>query len=206
MTVQLADLYRGVGAPVAYLDESFDFSAEQTFYMIGCALVAPQFVALTRDALLGFYGGQTMHATEMNHRREVESLRQAMRLIARQHEGMDVVVTAPVAADDEYGARARAACIEYIAPLVQREEGTRLFVFDRPDRAAAVRHDEFIFNDLRRAGLLARETVIAHVRPSLEPNLALADLLAWAYRQEYTRGVTEWFEPLRGDTRVHRLP
>jgi hypothetical protein len=89
--------------------------------------------------------------------------------------------------------------------LVQREDGTRLFVFDRPGRAGAERQDHFTFNDLRRVGALTRDTVVAHVRPSEEPNLALADLLAWAYRQEYARGVADWFEPLRTHTRIHLL-
>lgn len=205
MTVNLADLYRATSTPVAYMDESFRIETEQSYYILACALVAPEFVAETREALLAFYSGDVMHATAMNHRRELESLRKGIQLVAGKHEGMDVVVTAPVAPDDEYGAAARAACIAFVAPLIQREDGTRLFVIDRPGRATAERQDHFTFNDLRRAGALARDTVVTHVRPSEEPNLALADLLAWAYRQEYARGVTDWFEPLRTDTRIHLL-
>jgi hypothetical protein len=205
VTVNLADLYRAASAPVAYIDESFRIDNQQSYYILACALVASEFVAETREALLAFYSGEVMHATAMNHRRELESLRKGIRLVAGKHEGMDVVVTAQIAPDDEHVAAARAACLTFNAPLIQREDGTRLFVFDRPGRAGAERQDHFTFNDLRRAGALARDTVVAHVRPSEEPNLALADLLAWAYRQEYARGVADWFEPLRMHTRIHRL-
>jgi hypothetical protein len=161
VTVNLADLYRAASAPVAYIDESFRIDNQQSYYILACALVASEFVAETREALLTFYSGEVMHATAMNHRRELESLRRGIRLVAGKHDGMDVVVTAPIAPDDEHGAAARATCIAFIAPLVQREDGTRLFVFDRPGRAGAERQDHFTFNDLRRVGALTRDTVVA---------------------------------------------
>lgn len=47
--------------------------------------------------------------------------------------------------------------------------------------------------------------VAFHARPSEEPLLALADILAWSFRQEHARNESRWFEPLREHTEVTRI-
>ncbi|MGM1029422.1 MAG: hypothetical protein ACQEWM_06045 [Actinomycetota bacterium] len=159
----------------------------------------------TREALLDFYDGEALHAAPMYHRREFESLRRAIRLSAGQHDGMDVVVVAPVAADDEFGAAARAKCLRFLAPHLQRTQGVELFVLDQLDTPTAAKRDQHTFSDLRSEGQLVRDTALIHVQPSEEALLGLPDVLAWSYRQKQTRGDSEWFDPLSADTEVHEL-
>lgn len=201
----LRELYLRNERPVAFLDESYRLDGDGRYYILSCALVWPDALGDTRQALRDYYGGDAMHASEMFGRAEVESLRKGIRLAAGQHDGMDLVVFAPVTDSDRAGAAARAACIAFVAPLIQAEAETRLFVFDRLARPSGEQADQATFASLRRNQQLHRDSTVIHVRPSEEPILGLPDLLAWAYRQEYARGVIEWFEPLRKDTRVHLL-
>lgn len=207
LTADLLELYRRNAAPVAYLDESYELGDHDTFYIVSCVLVYPDEIADTRDSLMQFYAGEAMHASAMWRNREVVSLEAGIELAAAQHDGADVVVCAPVADDDRaFGAAARAACLDLIAPMLQREADTRLFVFDRLDTPTAERRDQATFADLRRAGVLNRSTAVTHVRPSEEPILGLPDLIAWSFRQEQTQRSSSWFDPFREHTRVHRLP
>ena len=207
MAVDLRELYRRNKEPVAYLDESYELHDRETFYILSCALVYPEDIADTRQSLKHFYGGAAMHASVMWRNREVTSLSAGIKLAATQHDGADIVVCAPVARDDlDFGAAARAACLELVVPMLQVEEGTRLFVLDRLDTPTAERRDQDTFSDLRRAGRLERSTTAVHLRPSEEPILGLPDLLAWAFRQEHTQRSASWFDLFRAHTRVHHLP
>jgi len=205
LAVDLHSLYLRNRDPVAYLDESYRIGPDQSYYILSCATVYAEEIEPTRAALTTFYDGEAMHATEMFRRTEIASLQQGIRLAAGLHDGMDLIVTAPVAPADTTGNRARTACIELIAPLLQHEVGTRLFVFDQLARPADDLRDQAAFTRLRSAGHLDRDTRAVHVRPSDEPILGLPDLLAWAYRQEFARGAAAWFDPLRKDTRIHRV-
>lgn len=205
MDTQLRRLYAENRAPVAFLDESYELREGKTFYIVASAIVYPDDLASSRAALLEFYGGDAMHAAPMYRRNELASIRGALALAARQHDGMDVVVQTTVESDDEHGYGARRRCLSFLAPLLHGEEGTTLFVFDSLETPAANRHDRFTFGDLRRAGMLHRDVTEYHARPSAEPLLGLPDLLAWAYRQRITRNDGSWFAPLVGDTRIHEL-
>lgn len=154
MDTQLRRLYAENRAPVAFLDESYELREGKTFYIVASAVVYPDDLASSRAALLEFYGGDTMHAAPMYRRNELASIRGALALAARQHDGMDVVVQTAVESDDGHGHGARRRCLSFLAPLLHDEEGTMLFVLDSLETPAANRHDRFTFGDLRRAGTL----------------------------------------------------
>lgn len=205
MDSPLHRLYRDNTEPVAFLDESYELREGRTFYILASALVYPEDLATSRSALLDYYNGEAMHAAPMFARNEISSLRGALSLAAIQHDGMDAVVSAPIAEDDEHGHEARRRCLAFLAPMLHDEEGTMLFVLDSLEDSAATRRDRFTFSDLRRDGRLHRLATEYHARPSAEPLLGLPDLLAWSYRQRITRRDGSWFAPLAEHTRVHHL-
>lgn len=146
-----------------------------------------------------------MHAAPMFHRRELTTLRAGIALAARENDGLDLVVSTPIAPTDSLGHAARRRCIEHIAPLLQGSDGVGLFVFDRHRLPEYNRLDKFTFGDLRRSGRLTRDVTEYHARPSAEPLLGLPDLLAWAYRQRLMQRDRSWFTPFEAATQVHRL-
>ncbi|MCC9205867.1 hypothetical protein [Arthrobacter sp. zg-Y769] len=196
------DQYYGANEhPVAYLDESFDLAHARTFYIVGLAVVKKEYLHNTRETLLDFYDREALHAAPMYDRREDTTLRQATELVARNHDGLDVVVCAPISGDDKTGEAARRRCLEYLLPKIQDELQTGLFIFDKRN---LMKQDEYVASDLRRAKELSRDTIVYHCQPSEEPLLGLPDVLAWSYRQDY-RGHPQWFDPMREKTEVKVL-
>lgn len=198
---ELAKLYVRNTNPVAFFDESFETEADDTFYVIAVAIVDHNQLAHTRRALDTFYGGAALHAAPMYARNELETLRQATELVSRHHDGMDIVVCAPIGASRD---AARAACLSFAAAKVHTEFGTSLFVLDSLGTPTENKLDQRTFHDLRAAPgkALHRDTVAVHCRPSEELLLGLPDVVAWAYRQERVRNDRTWFEPLREFTEV----
>lgn len=205
MDRQLHRLYAENQHPVAFIDESYELHHEETFYILASALVYPEELSDTRLSLLEAYGNETIHAAPMFQRMEYESLRKAIELSAGQHDGMDIIVHAPVAQGDARGERARRLCLQYLVPLLHRNEKVSLFVLDSLDNPMAMRRDQFVFSDLRQTRAVSRNVREHHAFPSMEPLLGLPDLLAWSYRQQLTRRDDSWFAPLRTDTRIHSL-
>jgi hypothetical protein len=189
--------------PVAYFDESFETGPSDTFYVIAVAVVAQDALAESREALRVFYGGDALHAAPMFARREVETLRQATMLVAKQNDGMDIVVCAPISVGDSRD-DARARCLSFAAAKVHEDFGTTLFVLDALGTPTENSLDQRTFRDLRRRAVngLHRDTVAHHCRPSEELLLGLPDVLAWSYRQEHVRNDTSWFEPMREFTNI----
>lgn len=205
MDQNLRRLYRENRAPVAYLDESYQVKDGHTFYILACAVVNADDVASTREVLSAYYGGETMHASHMHHRREIETLRGGISLASSQHDGMDLVVVSPVELDDETGTHARRQCLEYALPMVHDEFGTTLFVLDGLESREAIRHDRFTFADLRKNARLPRVVREIHTRPSGEPLLGLPDLLAWSFRQRLVSRDPSWFDPFEEAAAIHFL-
>jgi hypothetical protein len=205
MDPQLHRLYAENKDPVAFIDESYELHSGETFYILASAVIHPEYLSETRLSLLDAYGNEAIHAAPMFQRMEYNSLRQAIAVSAKQHDGMDVIVKAPVDAGDTRGERARRACLEFLIPLLHRNDDVSLFVLDSLDNPMAIKRDHFVFNDLRQAGVVSRHVRQHHAFPSMEPLLGLPDILAWSFRQHVTRRDDSWFEPLRGDTRIHSL-
>jgi hypothetical protein len=205
VATSLPRLYAGREGCVAYVDESYELDGGKTFYIVGVAMVECDQLEYTRGELLRFYGGNVMHAAPMWGNRETESLRQATTLASRQNDGFDIVVCAPVDGGDALGDAARARCLSYIVPRLHEEFGVELFVFDRRSTPTQDTLDLRLLRDLRAAGAVSRNVVGHHCRPSEEPLLALPDIVAWSYRQEYTRGDRTWFEPMRACTDIKIL-
>lgn len=189
--------------PVAFIDESYETDASETFYVVAVAIVKPDELGASRRALSDFYGGSALHAAPMWRNAEYESLRQATELVAGQNDGMDVVICAPIVAGESRD-EARAMCLSHAAAKVHTDFGTSLFVIDSLSTPTERELDQRTFSDLRKAGdgRLPRDSVAVHVRPSEEILLGLPDILAWSYRQEHTRGDGAWFEPMREFTEV----
>lgn len=139
----------------------------------------------------------------MYARNEFETLRQATRLVAKENDGMDIVICAPIDAGSTRD-QARAKCLSFAVAKVHRDFGTSLFVLDSLGTPTENTLDQRTFSDLRRPsdGRLHRDTVAIHCRPSDEILLGLPDVLAWSYRQEHVRQDPTWFEPLREFTEV----
>jgi len=194
----LAHHYMANTMPVAYFDESFETGSTHTFYVVAVAVVANDAVAESREALRAFYGGDALHAAPMFARREIATLRQATLLVARQNEGMDIVVCAPISAGDSRD-DARAKCLSFAAAKVHRDFGTTMFVLDALGTPTENNLDQRTFRDLRHRSVngLHRDTVAHHCRPSQELLLGLPDVLAWSYRQEHVKNDKSWFEPMR---------
>jgi len=201
---KLAQHYAGNKNPVAFLDESFEVSKSKTFYIIALALVDDGYLDSTRKTLTDFYGGDALHASPMYARKEDETLRQATNLVARNHDGLDIVVYAPIDAEDTKGDAARRRCLEHLLPQIHNEFGTELFVFDKQSTPTQTKLDEYVLSDLRSSKELSRSSVGHHCQPSREPLLGLPDVLAWSYRQHHI-GKPHWFAPMKEKTNVQVL-
>lgn len=205
MDRQLQRLYAENQFPVAFVDESYELHRGKTFYILATALVYPKYLSDTRESLLEAYGAEALHAAPMFKRMEFGSLRSAIDLAAGKHDGMDVVVHAPVDKEDHRGQEARRRCLEFIVPLLHDSEDVSLFVLDALDNPVANRRDSLVFTDLRRAGVVPRTVRAHHAFPAEEPLLGLPDVLAWSFRQWLSRGDASWFDPLRNRTVVHDI-
>lgn len=197
----LAAAYAQTEGPVAFVDETYQTNSASSFYAVAVAVIARDALDETRAELTDFYGGEPLHAAPMWQRGEVETLRLATHLVARQHDLLDVVVCAPI---EDSRDTARARCLRFAASKVHREIGVSLFVIDGLGTPTENRLDQHTFSDLRSAGdrSLSRNTRAVHCRPSDEALLGLPDVLAWSYRQQYVRNDPSWFEPLRELTEV----
>ena len=116
-----------------------------------------------------------------------QSLRLATSVASTLHEGMDVVVCAPIDSADRYGDGARARCIRFATHKVHKDFGTELFILDSLSTPTQETLDRRTFSDLRKEEILSRNAVMHHCKPSREPLLGLPDILAWSYRQEHAR-------------------
>jgi hypothetical protein len=201
----LQSLYRGTPGAVAFVDESFDLDQGHSFYILAAAILDAADLVGTRNAMLTFYGGNTIHASPMFANGEMRSLRQAVDLVAAQHDGLDIVVQRQIQPDDIGGRIARASCLRLILTKLHDEFECRLFVLDASYSSAGNAADLATTSQLRQSGLLARETQVIHTYPQLEPLLGMPDVAAWAYRQEFTGRSTRWFDPLREQTQVSCL-
>jgi hypothetical protein len=152
--------------------------------------------------MLSFYGGNTIHASPMFAKGEMRSLRQAVDLVAVQHDGLDIVVQRQIQPDDINGRIARASCLRLILTKLHDEFACRLFVLDASYSGAGNAADLATTSNLQHTGLQARETEVIHTYPPLEPLLGMPEVAAWAYRQEFAGRSTRWFEPLREQTQV----
>jgi hypothetical protein len=201
----LQSLYRGTSGAVAFIDESFDLDPEHSFYILAAAIVDSADLGATRESLLSFYGGNSIHASPMFARGEVQSLRQAIDLVAVQHDGLDIVIQRQIDPGDIDGRIARASCVKLILAKLHDEFGCLLFVLDASYSGAGNAADLATTSQLRHTGLLSRETQVIHTYPRLEPLLGMPDVAAWAFRQEFTGRSTAWFDPLREQTQVSFL-
>lgn len=159
----------------------------------------------TRKTLTDFYNGDALHAGPMYRRGEFETLRQATVLVAAEHDGLDIVVCAPIPEHDVHGDAARAACLSFVIPKIHEEFETGVFVFDKRTTPTQNELDLRTIRDLRAERKIGRDAVGHHCQPSREPLLGLPDVLAWSYRQEHTRRETSWFEPMRDSAQVKFL-
>lgn len=52
------------------MDESSREDGVSTYHIVATVIVAPDYLGSTRDLLRNYYGGETMHAAPICHRRE----------------------------------------------------------------------------------------------------------------------------------------
>lgn len=205
MTPELVSRYRATDRPVVFIDESFRLDGVDRYYIIAAAMVDADQLVATREALRVFYGTGAMHASEMYKRAELGSLDRAAHLVDRQTDARDIVVFAPIDPADEHAKIARARCLASVVESLHAAFDASTFVIDARRLADENEEDRRTIRDLRRAERIDRDVAAFHARPSEEPLLALADILAWSFRQEYARNESRWFEPLREHTQVTRI-
>jgi hypothetical protein len=206
VTPELVGRYASTELPVVFIDESFRLDGYDRYYIVAAAMVDADQLVATREALRAFYGTDAMHASEMYKRAEMSTLDAAAHLVDRQTDARDIVVYAPIDLSDDHANVARARCLETVVESLHTEFDASTFVIDARRLADENEADRRTIRDLRRAERIGRDVVALHARPSEEPLLALADILAWSFRQEYARGESRWFEHLRKHTQVTRLP
>jgi hypothetical protein len=194
---ELEALYRGSTGMVAFIDESFNLERGLSYYILAIAVIEVEDLTETRGTLEGFYGGQSLHASPMFANGEFHSLRQAVTLVAAQHDGLDIVVQRQIDPRDKDGLTARALCLGFALEKLQDEFGCRLFVLDSSNSRVANTRDLDLASRLRQSSRIRRETQVIHTYPRLEPLLGMPDVAAWAYRQEFTGRSSAWFDPLR---------
>ena len=199
---ELQAFYKGASGAVAFVDESFDLDQKNSFYILAIAVVDVEDLTETRHALEQFYGSQSLHASPMFANGEFHSLRQAVNLVAAQHDGLDIVVQRQIDPRDKNGLIARALCLASALKKLQDEFGCRLFVLDSSNSRVANTGDLNLASRLRQSGRIRRETQVIHTYPRLEPLLGMPDVAAWAYRQEFTGRSRAWFDPLREQAQV----
>lgn len=195
-------VYRHAIGRVAFIDESFDVEGGQTFYILAAAIVDTSDLSSTRRSLLAFYGNEPFHASPMFSRGEIRSLRDAVTLIAIEHDGLDIVVQEKICRHDVNGLIARTTCLERLLVKLHEEFDCELFVLDANFSSAINDADQRMASSLRRSRRLSRETKVIHTYPRLEPLLGMPDVAAWAYRQEFTGRSRAWFDPLREQAQV----
>jgi hypothetical protein len=194
---ELEALYRGSTGMVAFIDESFNLEQGRSYYILATATVETNDLKETRHALEQFYGGQSLHASPMFANGEFHSLRQAVTLVAAQHDGLDIVVQRQIDPRDKDRLIAQALCLASALEKLQDEFGCRLFVLDSSNSRVANTGDLDLASRLRQSSRIRRETQVIHTYPRLEPLLGMPDVAAWAYRQEFTGRSSAWFDPLR---------
>jgi len=187
---------------VAFIDESFNLERGRSYYILAAAMVEVEDLAETRDALEEFYGGQSLHASPMFANGEFHSLRQAVNVVAAQHDGLDIVVQRQIDPYDKDGLIARALCLAFALEKLQDELECRVFILDSSNSRVANARDLDLASRLRQSGRIRRETQVIHTYPRLEPLLGMPDVTAWAYRQEFTGRSRAWFDPLREQAQV----
>lgn len=206
MRLELAGRYASTDNPIVFIDESFQFDGPNPYYIVAAAMVDANQLVATRMALSEFYGTDAMHASEMYQRAELRSLDDAAHIVSRQTDARDIVIYAPIDPADSHAQRARSRCLEHAVESLHGAFEASTFVIDARRLADENEADRRTIRDLRRAQRIGRDVVAMHARPSDEPLLALADILAWSFRQEHARNETRWFDPLREHTQVTRLP
>lgn len=205
MKLDLASHYASTNSPVVFIDESFQLDGPDKYYIVAAAMVDVDQLVAAREALREFYGVDAMHASEMYRRAELSSLDGATHLVSRQTDARDIVIYSPIGASDSNAQRARSKCLETAVESLHDAFEASTFVIDARRLDDENEADRRTIRDLRRAERIGRDVVAFHARPSEEPLLALADILAWSFRQEYARNVGRWFEPLREHTQVTRI-
>ncbi len=206
MTPDLRSAYASTDRPVVFIDESYQLDGSDRYYIVAAAMVDTELLVSTRNSLRDFYGSGSMHASEMYRRAEFASLAAATRLVSRQMDASDVVIYTPVDESDLHAATARERCLQHLVTSLHRDFEAHIFVIDARRLLAENEADRRTVRDLRRSGQIGRDVTALHTRPSQEPLIALADIMAWAFRQEHARNDSTWFEPLREHTQVTRLP
>lgn len=206
VTPDLRSLYASSDRPVVFIDESYQLDGSDRYYIVAAAMVDTDLLVSTRRALRAFYGSDVMHASAMYQRAEFASIAAATRLVSQQMDASDVVIYTPVDESDLYAASARERCLQHIVTTLHRDFEASTFVIDARPLPAENEADRRVIRDLRRSGLVGRDVTAVHARPSQEPLITLADIMAWAFRQEHARHDRSWFEPLREHTQVTRLP
>lgn len=202
----MASRYASTADPVVFIDESFQLDGPDRYYIVAAAMVDVDQLVATRQALFDFYGADAMHASEMYQRAELHSLDNATRLVSRQTDARDIVIYAPIDRLDAHAQEARSRCLAHAVQSLHSAFDASTFVIDSRRLADENEADQRTIRDLRRAQRIGRDVVAMHARPSDEPLLALADILAWSFRQEHARNEARWFDPLREHTQVTHLP
>jgi len=202
----LRDIYAATEHPVVFIDESYQLSGRNRYYIMAAAMVDADLIVTSRRALLEYYGGSVLHASAMYQAAELESIRGATRLVAGQTDATDLVVYAPVSASDQHAEVARERCLQYLVGRMFSDFEASTYVIDARPLEAENEADRRSVRDLRRRGDIGRDVTVLHAKPSQEPLLALADVVAWTYRQQHGRNDPTWFEPLREHTHIARLP
>jgi hypothetical protein len=117
----------------------------------------------------------------------------------------DIIYARPLQIGDITGEKTRQLCLQTALSNLHREFETELFVLDSRRLKDADESDRRTAGDLRKAGTLSRDTRLLHVWPAEELLLSLADILAWSYRQKFTKRDSRWFAPLEAEVKVTRV-
>lgn len=195
----LEQFYVQSSGDIVFADESFSLDASQSFYSIAFAVVKRDLLLGTRNALMEFNAGHTLHGSELFRSHRLATLKSALDLVAIQNDGAVVVVHKSIGESNEL-IQARAQCLLF--GLMEVNKTVSVIVLDRNKDERLNESDRQVIRNLKLANELPREFRQTHAFANQEPLLGLPDLIAWAYRQDFLGVNSDWFDPLRESTRV----
>jgi hypothetical protein len=174
-------------------------------YILGVVMIDSDRLESVRSRISNLNAGHPIHASDLYSIRNFELLESAISLVANDHDNADILYASPLADDDKSGEKTRQRCLASALVAIQGEFGSSIFVLDSRRLKDADTNDRRTANDLRKAGLISRNTRLIHLWPTEEILLSCPDVLAWSYRQTITKNEPRWFSLLASEVRVTLL-
>lgn len=196
--------YRIAGdRPVAYLDESYSTPTQkgENFYILTAVIVAQPARDALRKGIEVIADGDYWHTTEVLQK--PDGVAWAHDMLTYLCEGQEVCVVAlneAVSADDKDGEVARQNCFERLLPSLEKggtdHESVKLAILETRRERKQRNHDDYMFNQMIKGGLLSESFRLRQASPADEHLLWLPDTVCSAVRRSVASKKTDLFSAI----------